>query len=140
MERQNYGPGATVATVSDTLPASVTFISATPSRGSCSEAGGVVSCNLGNRVSSETVTVAIDVTPNVAGIISNTASVSGSQGADPDPTNAPNSDTELTQVDPAPCTITGTSGADNLVGTATDDVICGRAATTRSRATTVTTC
>jgi uncharacterized repeat protein (TIGR01451 family) len=37
---------ATGIIVTDTLPAGVTFVSATPSQGSCSESGGVVTCYL----------------------------------------------------------------------------------------------
>ena len=86
-------------TVSDTLPSSATFASATPSQGApCSQAVGVVTCDIGNLASGAVATVAIDVTPNTASIISNAASVSGDQ-VDPDPTD--DSDTELTQVGPS---------------------------------------
>ena len=45
----NAGPSsATGITVTDTLPAGVTFNSATPSQGSCSQSAGTVTCSLGN--------------------------------------------------------------------------------------------
>src|SRR5688572_5528668 len=44
----NGGPEtATDVVVTDTLPASVTYVSATPSQGSCTQAAGIVTCNLG---------------------------------------------------------------------------------------------
>ena len=44
----NLGPSdAAGVVVTDTLPGSVTFVSATPSQGSCSQAAGVVTCPLG---------------------------------------------------------------------------------------------
>ncbi len=70
------GPAAaTGVVVSDTLPASVTFVSASPTQGSCSQAGGTVTCNLGNMAISATATLTIVVTPTATGTISNTATV-----------------------------------------------------------------
>ena len=44
----NNGPDAAIGVVLvDTLPASFTFISATPQKGSCTEAANVVSCRSG---------------------------------------------------------------------------------------------
>src|SRR5581483_9803988 len=51
-----------------------TFVSATASAGSCSFAGGTVTCNIGNLTSS--AGVSIIVTPTTAGVLNNTASVS----------------------------------------------------------------
>ena len=46
----NLGPDdATGVTLTDTLPATAIFVSATPSQGSCgAPSGGVVTCNLGS--------------------------------------------------------------------------------------------
>ena len=96
----NTGPDtATDVVVEDALPAGVIFGSATPSQGTCSEAGGVVSCDLGDLASGASATVLIDVTPTTAGSLSNSASVS-SDAADPDQGN--NTATELTTVSPVP--------------------------------------
>ncbi len=93
--RNNGCSNATGVTLTDTLPGSVTFGSATPSQGSCSESGGTVTCNLGNLTSGNGATVTITVTPNTAGTITNTASVTGNEG-DPDTSN--NSASESTTV------------------------------------------
>jgi uncharacterized repeat protein (TIGR01451 family) len=95
------GPSdATGVVVTDPLPASMTFGSATPTTGSCAELLGTVSCSLGTMADGDTVTITIVVTPTAAaaGSRSNTASVT-SDVTDPDPTN--DSDTESTQVDPS---------------------------------------
>ena len=92
----NAGPDdAQSVVVTDTLPSSVTFVSVTSTQGSCSESGGTVTCNLVTIASGGTATVDIVVTPNSAGTITNTASVS-SLISDPNLTN--NADTEDTSV------------------------------------------
>ena len=63
----NLGPGpATLVQLTDTLPPSVIFVSATPSQGSCSETGGppggTVDCALGTLLSGAGATVTIVVT------------------------------------------------------------------------------
>jgi uncharacterized repeat protein (TIGR01451 family) len=96
---QNGGPdSAEGVTVSDTLPAGVTFVSATPSQGTCSGTS-TVTCTLGTLASPGSATVTIKVTPTAEGTLSNTATVS-STTADPDSAN--NSDTEETVVNAAP--------------------------------------
>ncbi len=121
----NAGPDpATGVMVSDTLPASVTVISATPSQGTCI-AAPITTCNLGTLpFPGMAATVTIVVEPQTAGSISDTATVS-SPVSDPNPAN--NTDTEPTMVNANPpgCTITGTAGNDSLAGTAGNDVICG---------------
>lgn len=92
----NAGPsGAADVSVTDSLPASVTFVSASPSQGSCSQSAGTVWCSLGMVASGGTATVAIVVTPSSAGTIVNSASASTSSG---DPNPASNADSEATTV------------------------------------------
>ena len=80
----NAGPDTAAApTVIDTLPAGVTFQSASAG---CAEAAGVVTCAVPDVASAASVTVSITVTADVAGLITNTASVSSS-GIDPNPAN-----------------------------------------------------
>jgi uncharacterized repeat protein (TIGR01451 family) len=82
----NNGPDpAEGAFVDDFLPSSVTFVSATPSMGSCSGTGPV-SCVLGTLANGETATVDIVVRPTEAGTITNRASGS-SDLQDPDFSN-----------------------------------------------------
>ena len=72
----NNGPfDATDVTFTDTLPAGVTFVSATPSQGSCSESGGTVTCDLGSLANGASATIDIVVTTTAAGSIDNTATV-----------------------------------------------------------------
>lgn len=69
----NNGPGvATGVILTDTLPATATFVSATPSQGTCSGAA-TVTCRLGTIASGNTATVTITVRPTQAGLITNTA-------------------------------------------------------------------
>ncbi|HEX9410402.1 MAG TPA: exo-alpha-sialidase [Actinomycetota bacterium] len=110
----------TGVTLTDTLPAGVVFASATPSQGSCSEASGTVTCNLGTL--SGMATVEIKVTPTGPGTLTDTATVAADQ-TDLDASN--NTATEQTTVAGPSCTITGTEGDDVIVGTVHDDVICG---------------
>jgi uncharacterized repeat protein (TIGR01451 family) len=94
----NHGPSdATSVTVTDTLPASVEFVSATASQGSCLQLGGTVSCDLGTLAEQATAAVAIKVVPTATGTITNQASVE-SPLRDDDPSD--NSDTEQTLVGP----------------------------------------
>jgi uncharacterized repeat protein (TIGR01451 family) len=92
----NGGPDAAQNVVlTDTLPGGVTFVSATPDQGSCSESGGTVTCNLGNIASGASVNIVIVVTTTTDGTLTNTASVV-SDTTDPSPGN--NSTTESTTV------------------------------------------
>ncbi len=83
----NNGPAsATNVTVTDTLPSPLTYLSSTSTQGSCSEAGGVVTCLLGTMANAGTVTISILTIPGAPGVISNTANVTADQ-TDPNLTN-----------------------------------------------------
>ena len=91
----NDGPGtATNITVTDTLPAGVTFISASPG---CSEAQGTVTCNFSGLGSGTRFGPTIMVIPTVVGTITNTALVTSTT---PDPNPANNMGTAVTTVLP----------------------------------------
>jgi uncharacterized repeat protein (TIGR01451 family) len=62
--------------LTDVLPVGVTYVSATPSQGSCTFGAGTVSCNLGPVAISGGASVAIVVTATNIGNITNTAFVS----------------------------------------------------------------
>lgn len=64
--------------VTDSLSAAVVYISATPSAGTCSHVGAVVTCHLGDIAPGATVTIALLVRVVAAGPLTNTASVTGS--------------------------------------------------------------
>ncbi|MGQ0678380.1 MAG: choice-of-anchor P family protein [Actinomycetota bacterium] len=90
--------GATGVVAEDTLPAGVTFVSAVSTIGSCAEAAGTVTCDIGNLGAGQSAVITIKVTPTAAGQIENTVSVTGTE-PDPDPTN--NTATTTTTVNPA---------------------------------------
>ena len=129
----NAGPDpATNTVVTDGLPGGVSFVSATPSAGSCNKTGGKQVCDLGTVTTTVDRTITIKATvKKKSGEISNSASVA-SDVTDPNPSN--NLDTEVTTIakPPAPptcagqpVTILGTPGPDTLAGTDGNDVISG---------------
>jgi uncharacterized repeat protein (TIGR01451 family) len=80
----NNGPNAAPdASVLDTLPPGVTFVSASAG---CVHSAGQVECALGTLTSGASATVTITVTPKARGVITNTASV-GSSAPDRDTSN-----------------------------------------------------
>ena len=91
----NGGPeAATGVTVTDTLPASVTLVSATSSQGSCTGTA-VVTCNLDTILNGGTASVEILVTANATGLITNNASVTSNE-VDPVPAdNSASTDTDV---------------------------------------------
>ena len=69
LQVRNAGPDAATGTVvTDTLPAGLTFVSATPSQGSCADAAGgggttVITCSMGTVAVSSTETVLVAARP-----------------------------------------------------------------------------
>jgi len=101
---ENAGPDpATGVTVADTLPAAVTFQSASASVGECDtmpDSGGVLTCSLGNLAADNNARVTIVVTPDIVAepaTITNSATVTAAE-EDPVPTN--NAVSEDTTVNP----------------------------------------
>jgi uncharacterized repeat protein (TIGR01451 family) len=86
----NNGPAAAAnVVVTDPLPAAVTYQSSSATQGSCSQASGTVTCNIGAMSNGQIVTVTINVTATTfssASYAVNTASVSSST-SDPDSSN-----------------------------------------------------
>ncbi len=92
----NQGPSAaTGTTVTDVLPAAVSWVSATSSVGLCSEAAGTVTCVLGSLAGGASATVTITVTPTAASTVTNTVSVSANES---DPAAGNNSAAATTTV------------------------------------------
>jgi uncharacterized repeat protein (TIGR01451 family) len=92
---KNNGPATTTnVTVQDVLPSTVLYSGSTSTQGTCSEAGGTVSCLLGTMANGATATIFIVVFPQQAGSITNTATVTADQ-SDPNPANNTASQTEL---------------------------------------------
>lgn len=66
-------------TLTSTLPSSATFVSATPSQGTCTNNSGKLSCSLGLLAGGGgTATVAITLTPNATGSLSDSVTVAES--------------------------------------------------------------
>ena len=82
----NVGPDTTTVTLVDTLDARLTFVSATTSRGTCTENQGVVQCDLGDMVYDDSLGVRLVVQSSTEAMVENTATVS-SPFFDPDTTN-----------------------------------------------------
>jgi len=115
----NAGPAtACQATVTDTLPAGVTFVSASGTGWNCSEASGTVTCTTTSLAPGDAPPITIVVTaPNTPGLITNTATVSTNAF---DPVTANNVATASTTVGAAAtATPTLTPTATATVGAAT---------------------
>jgi uncharacterized repeat protein (TIGR01451 family) len=107
----NHGPSdASGVVVTDNLPsADISSISlGTPSKGSASESGGVVTWNVGNLAngSSATLTITVRVESSSTGKIINTATVSG---AEADPITDNNTSVQETRVFSAATNVPGIS-------------------------------
>jgi uncharacterized repeat protein (TIGR01451 family) len=91
----NNGPAsATNVTVTDPLPSSVTYLSSISTTGTCSQAGGTVTCLLGTMANAATATVTIVTLAGAQGQAINTATVSADQ-TDPILTNNSSTQTEI---------------------------------------------
>ena len=98
----NAGPQTADSTVvTDTLPGGVTFVSASPTVGTATHSGGVITWDLGNVDPADpvrTLTVTVKVNPQTTGALVNSASVT-SATADPDTgNNLAGSTTDVTAV------------------------------------------
>ncbi|HHB13099.1 MAG TPA: DUF11 domain-containing protein, partial [Chromatiales bacterium] len=93
---RNAGPGeASGVVVRDTLPAGLSYVSASAGQGSCTQSGAVVRCELGVLGSGAHTTVRIRVRAEAAGTHHNRVTV---QGNEPDPVAANDAAGESTTV------------------------------------------
>lgn len=115
----NNGPlAATNATLTDTLPAGATFVSANSTVGSCSGTT-TVTCTIGTMNSAATATVTIVVTATQSGTLTNTVNVTSGV---PDPNLTNNSATTNTTVTAGTPVSLHVSMAGTAEGTVTDNV------------------
>ena len=97
---------ATGVTLSDPLPSSVAYVSATATSGTCSQAGGTVSCALGTLAPGSSDTVTITVTaPNATAQVSNAATVAANET---DPAPGDNTATAVTLVNAMDLSVSAT--------------------------------
>ena len=116
----NIGPSdAALVALTDVLPSEVTYVSATPDQGSCSELAGTVTCDLGTIADGSSVDVVIAVTVpagQAATTVTNDASVStatpdpvaGNDSTSEDTTIATSADVSVSKVDSADPVLAGT--------------------------------
>lgn len=105
----NEGPnGATNVTFTDTLPGSVSFVSATSTVGNCIQSNLVVTCSIGSLADAADTQITIVVMPTATGTITNTMDVSATE---PDLAPANNSATQVDTVVPV-YTLAVTKGGD----------------------------
>jgi uncharacterized repeat protein (TIGR01451 family) len=102
---------ASSVTITDALPPSVTFVSASPG---CVSLGGNVVGNLGTMPSGGTSNFTVVVTPTAGGLITNTLMVASPT---PDPNSANNTVTIVTTVDVVPAITAQPNSQTAIVGT-----------------------
>ncbi len=116
----NNGPSdAAGVVVTDALPGFTTFVSATPSQGSCSQAAGIVTCPLGVMPAGSVATITVVVATTVAAVITNQATVTattpdpvpGNNDASQDTTVASWADLAIAKTDGVLVVVAGTSTA-----------------------------
>src|SRR5207253_5968943 len=87
------------ALLTNTLPATVNFASATPSQGSFTRSGNVISCSFGSISPQASASLTITAVPTTSGFLTNVAVVAFA-GTDSNPSN--NSVTNVTKVNSPP--------------------------------------
>jgi uncharacterized repeat protein (TIGR01451 family) len=105
---QNLGPSAaSLVTLTDTLPASADFVSASAG---CTHDGGIVTCALGTLNGGVSSTVVVTVVPAAGASMTNAASVS-TASADPAPSNnSADATTAVVEAEPVSLEVDGIAG------------------------------
>lgn len=93
----NRGPAASSALVRDVLPPNVSFVSAAPSQGACTNITGTVTCNLGSLLNGSAAAITLEVIPTLSGLLTNTVTITS---ADPDPVLTNNTANVITSIQP----------------------------------------
>jgi CSLREA domain-containing protein len=91
----NGADDTNVALTFDTLPAGVTFVSAIPSAGTCSEVGGDVSCDIGTLANNESATVPLTLTADAVGDVTIAANVTSDTEDGTEPNNSASVNTAI---------------------------------------------
>jgi uncharacterized repeat protein (TIGR01451 family) len=112
------------------LPEGVTFVSVTPSQGTCTFANNIVTCDLGDLAPGQSVSIAIAVTPTRPGTITNPVSITATNDSNPNNNNAtataevilPQTDLEVTVIPPIEPLVVGDNITFNLQVTNTGPV------------------
>ena len=123
---RNQGPAtATGIKLTDTLSGQLVVVSVATTRGTCSVAGMLVTCSIGNLKKGASVQIDVVAQALAAGDLRNSFFVRSARRSDPRPAN--NVAETLASVPRPECTLTGTVGNDRLLATPGDDVVCGLA-------------
>ncbi len=100
----NNGPSvAENVVVTDTLPASLTYLSADPGVGSCAHSGGTVTCDLGDMAAGDSVLITVVVETEAVGAVTDLSPLnvvevdSDTDDNNPD-NNSDDEETEITEV------------------------------------------
>jgi uncharacterized repeat protein (TIGR01451 family) len=100
LQINNAGPSpATNVVVTDALPAQLTFVSATPTQGTCSFTSPNVTCQLGSLASSAGAVVALTATASTPVTVTNTVTVTATE---PDSNPENNSSSQTTKISASP--------------------------------------
>ena len=112
----NGTSAANAVSLSDTLAAGMTLVSAIPSVGSCVTTANPIICTIGTLASGATATVVVTETATASGSFANTATVSDS-GTPPDPNTGNNTYVAVATVQSAACaTVSQAAPGNNLTG------------------------
>jgi uncharacterized repeat protein (TIGR01451 family) len=110
----NAGPSdATGVTLTDPLPAGVTFVSANSPLGPCGFASGTMTCTIGNLTANASAMVTLVVTPTIAGAVSNTATVDANEADPAAPNDAATADATVSAS--ADLSLTKTASPDPVI-------------------------
>lgn len=132
LEATNAGPNsATGVVITDTLPATLSGVTASSPDGTCTISGRLVTCTIGDLAVGETATVTITGTPTQTGSITNAAAVVGDQQDPETDDNTALEETEVQEEGGGPGPAPGDADVSILKTDAPDPVAVGQTLTYR---------